>query len=157
LTVALGDAEAMREFQTATSIAASPEEAWALLADLERYPEWHPLVERMGVQTHWSTRLKVLARISRKVRLGGSVLEWQPPHRIEWEGGHPVWGLLRIKYGLAIMRDRDGSTVVQTVRVGGLLPRIVPSSLSSVPDALAESAHAIKQRVERQPRLRAAA
>lgn len=146
----------MREFTLTTTIAARPEEVWDVLADFERYPEWHPLVERLTATTHWSTQLKVVVRISRRVTLRGSLVEFDPPRRMHWDGRHAVWGLLLPKYDLEITSDRGVTVVTQKLRIGGLLGRLAPGLFSSLPDALAESAHALKQRAERQPERQAA-
>jgi hypothetical protein len=138
----------MREFKLTTTVDADQERVWALAADLRGYPRWHPLVERLKVDTGWSTRLKLLLRITRRVRLSGSILDWEPPQLIHWEGSHRVWGLLRVRYRLAIVPAGATTTVAQTVRVGGLLPRLVPALLSSLPDALAEAAYAFQHEVE---------
>jgi hypothetical protein len=146
----------MREFTLATTIAARPEDVWDVLADFERYPEWHPLVERLTVTTHWSTQLKVVIRIARRIALRGSLLEFDPPTRMQWDGRHALWGMLNPKYSLEITSDPGVTVVTQKLKVGGLLGRLAPGLLSSLPDALAESAYALKQRAERRPELRAA-
>ena len=150
------DASDMRELILATTIASRPEDVWDVLADFERYPEWHPLVERVTARTHWSTQLRAVVRISRRITLRGSLLEFDPPRRMQWDGRHIVWGLLQPKYSLELTSDRGETVLKQSLKVGGLLPRLAPGVLSSLPDALAESAHAIKQQVERRPELRAA-
>ena len=146
----------MREFTLATTIAARPDEVWDVLADFERYPAWHPLVEKLTTTTHWSTQLKVVVRISRRVTLRGSLVEFDPPRRMHWDGRHALWGLLLPKYSLEITSDQGLAVVKQKLKVGGLLGRFAPRLFSSLPDALAESAHALKRHVERQPELRAA-
>ena len=146
----------MREFTLATTVVAHPEDVWDVLADFDRYPDWHPLVERMTVKTEWSTQLKVVARIARRITLRGSLLEFDPPRRMQWDGRHVVWGLLQPKYTVEIASDPGVTVVRQNLKVGGLLGRLAPGLFSSLPDALAESAHAIKQQVERRPELRAA-
>lgn len=147
----------MREFVLSTSIDARPQEVWSTVAGFERYSRWHPLVERLTVDTHWSTRLKLVVRITRRVRLSGTLLDLERPRLISWDGSHPVWGLLRVKYRVEIVPTRGASTVIQTLRVGGLLPRLVPGALGSLPDALAEAAHALKREVERHAATRLAA
>ncbi len=147
-TIRAGDGEPMREFKLTTTVDADEEQVWTLAADLRGYPRWHPLVERLTVDTGWSTRLKLVLRITRRVRLSGSILDWDPPQLIQWEGSHLVWGLLRVRYRLEVVPAGATTTLVQTVRVGGLLPRLVPPVLSSLPDALAEAAHAFQHEVE---------
>ena len=146
----------MREFTLATTIDAYPEDVWDVLADFERYPEWHPLVERITVNTHWSTQLKVVVRISRRITLRGSLLEFDPPRRMQWDGRHALWGLLQPRYTLEITSDSGVAVVTQNLKIGGLLRRLAAGLFSSLPDALAESAHAIKHQVERRPERRAA-
>ena len=146
----------MRTFRLNTPIAADSERVWSTAAAFEHYPTWNPVVHRLKVETTWSTRLKVVLRMSRTVRLSGSLIEHERPRLIKWDAGHPVWGLLRIRYELLISAHKGASDVTQTVRVSGLLPRLAPRTLSSLPDVLAQTARALKQDVERRPTSRAA-
>ena len=151
-----GDGGLMRTFTLTTPIATDPERVWSTAAAFERYSKWNPVVDRLKVETTWSTRLNMVLRMSRTVRLSGSLIEHDRPRLIKWDGGHPVWGLLRVRYELLISPRRGASDVTQTVRVSGLLPRLAPRTLSSLPDVLAKTAHALKQDVERRPTARAA-
>jgi uncharacterized protein YndB with AHSA1/START domain len=146
-----GDGGLMRTFTLTTPIATDPERVWATAAAFERYPTWNPVVHRLKVETTWSTRLKMVLRMSRTVRLSGSLIEHDRPRLIKWNAGHPVWGLLRVRYELLISLRKGASDVTQTVRVSGLLPRLAPHTLSSLPDVLAETAHALRREVERAP------
>lgn len=146
----------MRTFTLTTPIATNPERVWSTAAVFEHYPTWNPVVHRLKVETTWSTRLKMVLRMSRTVRLSGSLIEHDRPRLIKWDAGHPVWGLLRVRYELLISPRKGASDVTQTVRVSGLLPRLAPRILSSLPDVLAQTARALKQDVERRPTARAA-
>ena len=146
----------MRTFTLTTPIATDPERVWSTATAFEQYPAWNPVVDRLEVETTWSTRLQIVLRMARTVRLSGSLVEHDRPRVIKWDAGHPVWGLLRVRYELLISPRKGASDVTQTVRVSGLLPRLAPRTLRSVPDVLAQTAHALRDDVERQPAARAA-
>jgi hypothetical protein len=147
----------MRDLRLTTSVNARPDEVWATVADFDGYPAWHPLVHWIRVRTDWSTKVTARVRIKRTTRLSGSLIEHDPPSLINWDASHRIWGLLRVRYTLRISPTAAGSDVIQSVRVTGWLSRLVPAVLSSLPDALAETAHALKREIEREPAVRSAA
>jgi len=147
----------MRDHKLTTSLRAHPDHVWAKVAHFDGYPLWHPLVRAVKVSTDWSTKLAVRLRIARTVRLSGSLIEHDPPNLFSWDLRHRIWGLLRLRYSLVVAQTAAGSDVVQTVKVSGWLPRLAPRVLSSLPDALAESAHALEREIESESTLRSAA
>ena len=147
----------MANLKLTTSVTAHPDRVWATIGHFEGYPRWHPLVSWVKLHTDWTTKIAARVGIERTVRLRGSLIDHDPSNLFRWDLGHRVWGLIRVRYSVQVVRTSLGSDVVQTVRVGGWLPRLAPRLLSSLPDALAVTAHALKREVERQPAAQPAA
>ncbi|UTI63574.1 SRPBCC family protein [Paraconexibacter antarcticus] len=116
----------MIELTQARTMPASPEEVAALVADLERWPEWFAL------HKGWSGEVPGPARkglkFKHKVRVLGvagdvtwEVVEVTPPERFVLKGKGPTRSSMGIDFGIA--PRESGSEVGFTASVGGLALR----------------------------------
>jgi hypothetical protein len=81
----------MRDFQVSTVINASIERTWSVLADIERWPEWTPSIERIESLTALPLGPKARVRIHQP-KLRPAVWEvtvWEPPRRFVWQSKSP--------------------------------------------------------------------
>ena len=63
----------MKTLHTAIEIAASPEDVWAVLADLDNYPHWNPFIPRIAGTLAAGERLEV-----RLAPPGGAAMTFRP-------------------------------------------------------------------------------
>ena len=103
-----------------------PDEAWRLLTEVERWPEWAPHITSVTVTPPGP--LTPASSGTLRVRHFGSstfrMSAWEPPRRWEWTGGIPG---LRIIYDHRFTPngDPDGTTLTWTVSLDGPLATVV--------------------------------
>ncbi|WP_269716805.1 SRPBCC domain-containing protein [Caulobacter sp. NIBR2454] len=115
----------MALIRTECFIPASPDRVWAVLADFERYAEWNPLnVEargqaRLGAKIF--TRFRNLAGDATKT-VGQTVriVACEPGRELAWAGNVPL--LFTGRHGFLLTAEGQGTRVVQTEALSGLLP-----------------------------------
>jgi len=109
------------EYHVSVDVAAAPEQVWAVLADVERWPEWTPMITRLQRVDSGAFGVGSTARI-KQPRLPTAVwrvTEFDPGRSFSWvsrrpgvrtEGGHRV-----------TPAAGGGATVTLSVRQVGLL------------------------------------
>ncbi|MET0338795.1 MAG: SRPBCC domain-containing protein [Caulobacter sp.] len=113
--------------RTECLIPASPAAVWAVLADFGRYAEWNPLnVEARGEARLGGkifTRFRNLAGDPNKT-VGQTVriVACEPERELAWAGNVPL--LFKGRHGFLLTPEGEGTRVVQTEALSGLLPMI---------------------------------
>jgi hypothetical protein len=111
--------------QTEIEIAASRERVWSVLADVDAWHEWNPVLKgldgSLAVGAWHRLSLDVgVATVPIPVRL----TEFRPPHEIAWRGG--ARRLVAAEHGFRVERIADQrSRVVHYESFEGLLVRLV--------------------------------
>jgi uncharacterized membrane protein len=114
----------MREFVERIAISAPPSRVWAVMADLESWPEWTSSMSR--VQTlEWATtgvgsRFRVEQPKLRPTEF--TTTEWQPGSGFTWESRAPG---VRSVASHRIESSRDGSEVALSLRFDGWMGPLV--------------------------------
>jgi hypothetical protein len=76
-----------------TDIAAPPEAVWRVLTDFAAYSQWHPVLSFVDVPTAIVPGTQLRAQVSSGSPNDGeytfTVLHYEAPRRLEWEGGVP--------------------------------------------------------------------
>lgn len=110
----------MSDYRISTTIDAPAERVWAVLADVERWPEWTASVSRVEILT--SAPLGVGGRVRldqpKLRRAVWTITLWQPGQRFIWESANPG---ITVVAEHAIAPGEGGCTVTLTVRFKGLL------------------------------------
>ena len=120
----------MRSFEAAARIEASPEQVWALLADVGGWRDWDSGVDRVEGRVALGERLTLYATMIRNRPFEVTVTEIRPRAAMRWRGGLPL-GLAVIERTYHLDPQDDGGTVL-TVRethtgpLAGLLGRTTP-------------------------------
>lgn len=77
----------MPEIHTSIDIDAPPEAVWAVLTDVESYPEWNPHLTRVeGTFAEGETLGLWVAQSGRENYIDVRVVECDAPRRVEWVG-----------------------------------------------------------------------
>ena len=110
----------MREFRTSVDIEATVEQAWSVLTDIERWPEWTASVTSAELVDPGPPLVGTRARVHQP-KLSPAVYtitEWHPPHRFVWVARRPG---LRTIAGHEVIRRGGACSVLLTVNFAGLL------------------------------------
>ena len=141
----------MPSYDASTSIAASGESVWRVLAEVAAWPEWLPTVE--SVQPLDGNPLSVGFRyIVRQPKLRPAtwiVTELEPPRRFVWEARSP--GLLMVAEHTIEERSPGSSNVNLRFSFTGVLGPLIGRLFRSVTQQyLAQEAASLRLKVEGQ-------
>ena len=142
----------MKEYETATTIAAPQERVWAVLTNGDSYPQWNP--EIVGIEG----RLAPGARITARVRLGDGAIRRVPqrvvtfdaPSRMEWVGGLP-FGLFIGRRTFTVTRVAGGTEFRMHLHMSGPLASLILKSVGDRQPEIDRFSAALKTRVETLP------
>ena len=100
----------MRELRTEIEFDGTPEETWAVLADLGAYGEWNPFVTEIRGELRRGERLRV--RLSpvgeRGITLRPIVLVAEPGRELRWIGRVLIPGIFDGEHVMEIEETRPG-------------------------------------------------
>jgi hypothetical protein len=139
----------MTEISVAAQIDVSPQQVWAVLADLASYPQWNPLFrEASGQLTAGSTVTLRTVRpgTSRVVTIKVKVLAAEPGAQLRWVSSLP--GIITGEHSFTLTPADGGTRLVQTETYRGLLSHISAKSISRAKASFEALNQAIKQRAE---------
>lgn len=120
----------MPEIRTETEIDAPPAAVWGVLADVDAYPAWNPLVVSVTgeLQRGAIVRIRVKTPGRPPVPMLARVSAVEPPRRLQWVGGLP--GLFAGRHTFELYPVGGGTRFVHRERFAGLLaPRVVDEDL----------------------------
>ena len=136
-----------------TPIAVPAEQAWAVLTDFARYPEWNPFITRiegsLTVGEHLDVELSLPGR--KPVRMKPRVVAADPGRSFAWLGKFGVRGLFDGEHHFDVVSGADGSCVLEqseTLR-GLLVPALKRMLTGPTPEGFASMNEALRARVER--------
>jgi hypothetical protein len=142
----------MTEISAATEIAASPQQVWAVLADLASYPQWNPLFREASGQLTAGARVtlkSVHPASGRLMTVKVKVLAAEPATELRWASSLP--GIITGEHSFTLTAAGNGTRLVQTETYRGLLARMSAKTLSATQAAFQALNQAIKQRAESNP------
>lgn len=143
----------MTEISAAVQIGASPQQVWAILADLASYPRWNPLFrEASGQLTVGSTVTLKAVRpgTGRAMTVKVKVLAAEPGAHLRWRSSLP--GIITGEHTFTLTPADGGTRLVQTETYSGLLARMSARSISRTKASFEALNQAIKQRAEHDQR-----
>ena len=114
----------MSDFRISTTIDAPAERVWAVLADVERWPEWTASVSRVELLTSAPLGTGSRVRIDQpKLRPAvWTVTLWQPGQCFVWESTNPG---VKVVAEHVIAPSAGGCTVTLAVHFSGLLGSVM--------------------------------
>ena len=140
----------MKTIEHVTDIAAPPEVVWGMLRDVERYPEWNPLLRIERFPERVGERLAVTVRAgTRANRFKPAVLELEPGRALVWKGRLLLPGLFDGVHELRVEpREDGGSRFVHRETVRGVLVPLVGGILRDTDAGFAAMNEALRERAE---------
>jgi uncharacterized protein YndB with AHSA1/START domain len=138
----------MRGYEASSSIAASPEDVWAVLADVAGWPSWDSGVDGVEGRIAAGQKLRIRSQAAPGRAFPVTVTAVEPPRRLRFTGGMPL-GLMRGVRTYTLTPDGDGGTSFSlreefTGPVLGLVWRSMPDLQPSFD----QFAAGLKRRVE---------
>lgn len=117
----------MPSIRTECVIPASPARVWAVLADFAAYPNWNPLnLEARGVAEPGAKVAMVFRNLAGRpgqvIRQTVTLVAADPGRELAWSGAVPL--LFRGRHGFLLTPQGEGTRVLHTEVLGGLLPAL---------------------------------
>jgi hypothetical protein len=109
------------EVSTSVEIAATPENVWAVLADLASYPQWHPVFRSVTGQLAVGSRLTIVTTVpstGRSMTVKVKVLTVEPGSELRW-ASKPL-GITISKRRFLLSPSDGGTLLVQDATYRGL-------------------------------------
>jgi hypothetical protein len=140
----------VRTISASVDIAASPQEVWAVLADLDSYREWNPFIQSASGQlTEGATlTLRLVPSQGRAMTFTPRVLVAKPGVMLRWIGRLIMPGIFDGTHQFAL-EDLGGRTrLTQSETFGGILIPFTGKTITQTETDFRNLNQALKQRVE---------
>ncbi|HEX3189401.1 MAG TPA: SRPBCC domain-containing protein [Streptosporangiaceae bacterium] len=144
------------EISTTIEIAATPENVWAVLADLASYPKWHPMYQAVTGQLTAGSTLTITSthpKSGRTMTAKVKVLTAEPDTELRWAS--KLLGRTISEREFRLSSTADGTSLVQAGTYSGLgggRGRAMVQVLGRVQDTFTTINEAIKQQAEARQR-----
>ena len=144
------------EVSTTIEIAATPENVWAVLADLASYPKWHPMYLAVSGQLAAGSTLTITSThptTGRPMTAKVKVLTADPGTELRWKSD--MLGVTISQRTFRLSPTVDGTLLVQsgTYRgLGGGRGRAITNVIGRIQDTYVAINEAIKQQAEARQR-----
>ena len=121
----------MKHLHTEIQIEADPAAVWAILTDLDRYPDWNPFLVAASGSLSLGERLRVTLSPpdTRPITLRPTVTELRPGRVLEWWGHLGVRGVFDGRHRFELHPGGTGTRLVQRETFTGLLVPLLSRSL----------------------------
>jgi hypothetical protein len=140
----------VRELTSQIEIEAPPERVWAVLTDLDAYPDWNPFIVRIGGELSVGSRLEV--RIAppggRAMTFKPTVRVVEPNRELAWLGRFLVPRLFDGEHHLRLDPLDGGTRFTQSERFSGLLVPVTGGILDKTQRGFEQMNAALKRRAE---------
>ena len=144
------------EISTTIEIAATPENVWAVLADLASYPKWHPMYQAVTGQLAAGSTLTITSThptSGRSITAKVKVLTAEPDTELRWVS--KLLGRTISERKFQLSSTADGTSLMQAGSYSGLgggRGRAMIKVLGRVQDTFTAINEAIKQQAEARQR-----
>ncbi len=138
----------MKEYQVSDRIHASPEKIWAILTDIDKWPEWDPSCERIEGTLALGQKVKAFSKLSPGRGFAVKVSEFTPPLKMTWTGGIPL-GLFRGERTFMLSELKSGVTEFSMREVfSGPMLALIGGSIPDMTEAFEGFVAGLKARAE---------
>lgn len=143
----------MKLIETQIQIKASPERVWAILTDLDKYPEWNPFIKSAKGEVAAGEKLEV--RISPPNKKGmvfrPTVLSAKTNSEFSWLGHLLFPGIFDGEHIFIVNGNENGTLLVQKEIFRGLFVPMVWSSMEkNTREGFELMNRALKERAEKE-------
>jgi hypothetical protein len=140
----------MRRISAAVDIAATPEQVWAVLADLDTYPEWNPFIRSASGQlTEGATlTLRIVPAQGRAMTFRPRVLAAQPGVLLRWIGRLVLPGIFDGTHQFALDDFGGHTRLTQSETFRGVLVPLTGKTITRTEADFRALNQALKLRVE---------
>lgn len=137
-----------RTVTTSIDIDADPMAIWAVLVDLDRYPEWNPHIRRASGEMAVGNRLTLRMQPprGRPVTIRPKVTVAEPGVELRLLGRVP-W-VFSGEHSFALTRGASGTHLVQSETYRGPLVVLLAKTIESAQTSFNDHNRALKERVE---------
>jgi hypothetical protein len=144
----------MRAISASVDIAATPQQVWAVLADLDAYPQWNPFIRSASGQVAEGATLtlRLVPAQDRAMTFRPKVLAAEPGRLLRWIGRLIMPGLFDGTHQFAL-EDLGGHTrLTQSETFRGVLVPFTGKVITQTEADFRALNQALKQRTERATR-----
>jgi hypothetical protein len=144
----------MKTIEHTVDIAASPEVVWAILTDVEAFPEWNPFLTMDRSPTAVGERLRITVKPGRRtMTFRPTVTLHDPGHQMAWLGRFLAPGIVDGAHSFTLEALPDGGTrFCQREVFRGVLVPFMSSMLGDTSAGFAAMNEALAARASSQPR-----
>jgi hypothetical protein len=140
--------QAMRYYEATSTIAASPDAVWSVLADGATWPSWDSGVDAVEGSIEPGQTIKIRSQAAPGRAFPVTVTRFEPPAHLRFSGGMPL-GLFRGVRTYEVSPGTDGQVTfrMREEYTGPLLP-LIWRSMPDLGPSFQRFARGLKQRVE---------
>ena len=141
----------MRRISAVTDIAATPQQVWAVLADLDAYRDWNPFIRSASGQLAVGSRLtlRMVPADGRAFTMHPRLLAVQPGVLLRWIGRLVMPGIFDGTHQFALEDLGVHTRLTQSETFRGALVWFTAKSITKTESDFRALNEALKQRVER--------
>lgn len=138
----------MKIFEAKTTINASPETIWSILADTASYPDWDPAMDHIEGKLVLGETVKFFTKLSSQA-FPVKVTAFEPGRKMVLTGGMP-FGLFKSERTHTLTPVKDGQTNFHTKEIfSGLLLPIFGKNLPDLTENFEGFVIALKKQAEK--------
>lgn len=137
----------MRHYEAAATIAAGPEQVWAVLVDGAAWPTWDSGVEGVEGRIAAGEKVRIRSSAAPGRAFPVTVTTFEPPHRLVFTGGMPL-GLFRGVRTYTLTPDGAGTLFRMREEYSGPMLPLVWKSMPDLQPSFDRFAAGLKKRVE---------
>ncbi|WP_261664317.1 SRPBCC domain-containing protein [Deinococcus sp. Marseille-Q6407] len=141
------------EVPTDLWLPASPQQVWAVLSDVERYPEWNPVIVRLDGPLVAGARITFTNRSvdGQEMTFRPRLLTVQPDQELRWQGQLGLPGLFDGEHYFLLSAENGGTRLVHGEHVRGLLVPLMRGRLrGDIRDNFGRMNEALARRLQAQ-------
>jgi hypothetical protein len=140
----------MKAFSVKINIKAAPETVWKILTDASRWLEWNTTVTRIEGTIAPGEKVTVYSKVNPGRAFPLRVSEFNPPRRMVWSDGSPLFFKGERSYNL--VTKPDGSVDFEMREVfSGLMAPLITRTIPDLQPSFDAFAAGLKKRAESNP------